>query len=84
MMHGNSNIKLMNAYCLIHVVVCSVCFYVQSGTKRRVVCGHAVRASVGSGGTALFILNLDTTWKLVVNIMPGLLYLRDRTPVNIE
>ena len=74
----------MDAYCLIPVVICYVCFYVQSGTKGRVVHVHAVRASVGSGGVTLFILNLDTRWKLVVNIMPRLLYLPDRTPVNFE
>ena len=70
---------MMNVYCLIPVVVCYVCFYVQSGTKGRFDRVHAVRASVGSGGVALFILNLDTRWKLVVNIMPQLLYFRDRT-----
>jgi hypothetical protein len=75
---------VMNAYWLIPTVICSVCFYVQNGTKGRVVRVHAVRASVGSGGLALLIPNLVTRWQLVVNIMPRLPCLRDRTPVNIE
>jgi hypothetical protein len=75
---------VMDAYCLIPVAVCYVCFYVESGTKSRVVRVRAVRATVGSGGTALFILNLDTRWKLLANIMPPLLYLRTRTPLNSD
>jgi hypothetical protein len=38
----------------------------------------------GSGGIALFILNLGTRWKWVANFTLQLLYLQERTPVPIE
>jgi hypothetical protein len=50
------------------------------GEKGKVFRVHVMKASRGSRGIALLVLNLGTRWTSVVNFTPPSLYPRKRIP----